>query len=324
MGLPVGYLREVLGRYRINVDPSSDKNETNPATHTIAFNGNLQNAAMGLVDRQSLGDDYGTVFHESWHAWRDMHSPELAQLITAARRYYHSGTALGEDGRRVGVVDTERVVDEAAAEYIDHRVNAYVTTYGDLQSSLRNGRLTATQIDRVRVAYDAAARRLTNFGYQFGGGGPTAPTLDRRRMGSEQPIYGPLKAFVDSRILENRIPPTFDQGETFAALVARSPHRTELGPPLPGTRPVPPGASALLDDWAGWTVAAMMHATSDRVPNVLAASASRFPGNLWIRQGRYEPHFELRRYAAETLSRRGVPADIGYGIVGYCINRLLT
>jgi RHS repeat-associated protein len=171
-----------------------------------------QAAGLEKVGRTfSLGETdaaIATIFHEGTHAYIIDHAsnPALANVLRAATDYYKG--AVMSNGRVVS--DPARLAEEAAAEYVEHRIQSWFSAYTQLQSDKAAGRLDQAEAQNIARQYDKAMSQRV-FGYD------NSSNLSRE-VTTSKPIPDTLKQFLDGTLLEGRISDRFEDDPKFKEL----------------------------------------------------------------------------------------------------------
>jgi hypothetical protein len=203
IGLPVGYLNRLIGRYQFMTRPKQE----GPSTTDVVFNyieflPSVKSETTFELFRTS-GNSIGTVFHECVHAYFDLYEdePPLPSLKREGVGYY--GEALLKDGSRPD--NPNYVFNEAAANYVGSRVAAFANAYFEVMAakqgkSVGGGERAAVEIGRAMDYYrkgynNRIAERV--FGY------------DPSEMETTSAIMPILKTYLDTILLESKIPDDF-------------------------------------------------------------------------------------------------------------------
>ncbi|OPY82841.1 MAG: hypothetical protein A4E65_00748 [Syntrophorhabdus sp. PtaU1.Bin153] len=220
-GLPVRFLRRVGRDYDISFGSSSAVNTwLNSMTLEEA---DLESASqMAPVSPAGEGSAIRTIYEEATHAYLDLASdePGFNRFIGAGERHYEGARTRG------GTVTTDpgRVFQEAAANYVAHRVSVWWSTFESLSiytsmtasDPAAAGRLRQMNaFERLRDDYNQQMAQIV-FGYSEEGG--------FLGLGSEQActtraMTAEMKNFLDHELLEDKIPDTFGAVAGFQELL---------------------------------------------------------------------------------------------------------
>jgi len=155
----------------------------------------------------------GTLLHEANHAtfWHRRKDSAFKSIVEHGRRHY-SGAPL----RRGGTAgNAERLFEEAACEYVEHRGREYLGVYLrleqiliDVQSGNQDLKSAKKDIRNLETVYNSRMGQRV-FGYD-----PSSKDKTTRA------ISGEMKAFLDSRILEGGVPDRFRDSRDLMRLVS--------------------------------------------------------------------------------------------------------
>jgi hypothetical protein len=179
--------------------------------------------------RMALGE-LGTLYHEATHAWLDLEERGYVTALRLLSKGHYAGSPLEVNRTQIGVADDpNRIFQEAAGSYVEHRVVTWLRTLRFLEVLARDPEVNTAHIgpslEKVRAEYDAEMSRRV-FGYEDEGG--------FLGFGSEQayttrPIRNDLRAYLDTAVLEGRIPDRFEQDPRLHALAAEAARRAQRG-----------------------------------------------------------------------------------------------
>jgi hypothetical protein len=155
-----------------------------------------------------------TVYHEGTHAYFGLMkgvSP-VKELVEEGIAYYQGAPLKGVPGGTVS--QSERVVQEAAGMYVDNRVFGWWTAFQHLAFAGSGAGFDDAGfrklIEIARDTYDRCGAERT-VGYQH------------RWLASQEsvdkPIFPALKAFIDTRLLEGKVPDRFGEVVYFQQLI---------------------------------------------------------------------------------------------------------
>jgi hypothetical protein len=196
--MPTSALRDVAKRYTLS--SGGGDNYTRPGLNRMRLS---DQTASGLQSFPLRGgtSGVGTLYHESTHAWLDLHGGEQeVRDISTISRLHYMAAPLSESGISGLATDAERISQEAAAEYLDHRAGAKLSAMS-LLSELSSGEsgLTAGQrvelLEEQKAAYGTAMARRT-FGYQDYRG---------QQVHTTREIHESVRELLDRRILEGKV-----------------------------------------------------------------------------------------------------------------------
>jgi hypothetical protein len=207
-GLPVGFLRAVGKQYDLKI---IKENEIQYTTTTWIHNIHLHRSDFDSLLDMNAGKPVGggpqisTLYHESTHAYLDMKKAdaEFKRFIDDGLAYYKDAPL--RDGSTG--TDPERLLTEAAATYVGHRTSTWwgalefltIITVGIATGENRNLGKAKIFANKSRDEYDSYMRERV-FGYEMHGG---------EQVETSRQITAPMKEFLDSKILEDKIPDAF-------------------------------------------------------------------------------------------------------------------
>jgi hypothetical protein len=209
-GMPVEYLRVVESRARRKAAGTDGIDHYSPTFTTLAF---TPQTIDGLNVSGAPSDlptvlEVQTVYHEATHAFLYLtaaENPSLKSFLKAEESRF-KGAPL-EDGTKGD--DTERLLQEAAGEYVGNRAATYWSALWNLTKMQRAFEKGASRnpafwkaFETIPGAYDRGMA-LRPGGYQFRG------LTNSRQVESRQPITTTLMDYCDRVILESRVPHQF-------------------------------------------------------------------------------------------------------------------
>lgn len=210
-GLPVRFLAYVNTNY--NIFSFAGWEETWPTLNTMWLSEQSLNYVQLLSFEQPQDEARGIepIYHECTHAYFDLKSedPKVRTVLTAGQQYYRSAPLKGGGVSH----DETRLVQEAAAEYVGHRVSRYWLAAERLfllnkLAVPKNSKLLPgikERADKVPSNYNRAMAERT-FGYEYRGSGKRRQQVQTRRV-----ILPDLRRFCDGALLERTIPDKFGQ-----------------------------------------------------------------------------------------------------------------
>ena len=217
-GLPVQALKLVAKSYSFR--EGGDDDYIKPLWDLMNLRADTLDKVGGLraTGPKSImaGSGLATVYHESTHAWLDVTASEklTKEAIAEGERHYQAAPLVG--GRTGDNAD--RLLTEAAGEYVGHRVAAWWAAFNRL-SLAAAGEVPADKIEdwieETRSQYDSEMNERT-FGYEMEGG---LFGVGGEQVHTTKPMSDKLKSFLDSSVLENKIPERFDDVSGFPALM---------------------------------------------------------------------------------------------------------
>jgi hypothetical protein len=216
-GMPTAFLTRLLNEYDWDFESGRDDRVRDGWTvfgllpHELILS-EYTSKGLGRLD---WADSVSvlTLYHEGTHAYIDLVDYDDSREFEEAKEYYNWAPL--EDGNKVlPIHDTERAVQEAAAEYVGHRASTLWKTWGRLKfldlmvKRVSDGQTTVAQA--IQVMRGSGKHTVRNdywkamsqqyFGY-----------VDHRgQVEINYPIYPKLSAFCDRTILENSILDQFD------------------------------------------------------------------------------------------------------------------
>ena len=166
--------------------------------------------------RPSMAEIPTNVFHESTHAWFDLMSsdPEVARFVAEQVKYY-TGAPVESGGE---TSDPHLLFMEAAAIYVENRVQSWWSTLRKLSIATKEGLIDDAFVADRRRDYDTAMARNV-FGYSHVWQLALPP---REQTETTQSISPEFKRFMDERLLEGKIPDHFDDVALFSEIVANA------------------------------------------------------------------------------------------------------
>jgi hypothetical protein len=219
-GMPVKFLRTVLANYHIKIINSGDDN-VQPTLDTMSLSRDTMDTVENFSPLLPFGESAGiqTIFHESTHAYFDLESkdPNTAKIIETGQQHYKDAPL------KMGKVadDPNRVFQEAAASYVGHRVVSWWQIF-EMLSMAASGEIPsdaiAEWVEDAKKQYNEKMSRQI-FGYQETGGFfgfGTSQTETTRALPDS------LRIFLDTRLLEGKIPNEFEQVSGFQELVRQA------------------------------------------------------------------------------------------------------
>jgi hypothetical protein len=215
-GMPVRVLRYVDDKAKLSTVKSGNDEAYRPFFRTLSLSNDSVTSLSALSPRPpSEAEHVQTAYHEATHAYLDVRAKEEAafQTTMGGWQMLFDGAPLA-DGSKGD--DTDRLVQEAAAEYVGHRASRFwmaleAITYAGLrlEKTKSQERKFWDSLRRIPLAYNTAMSQRS-FGYQDRG-----PFWSSHQVQTTMAIPGPLKDFCDRVILEGRIPDHFARA-TFA------------------------------------------------------------------------------------------------------------
>ena len=209
-GMPTGFLREIYHDYTI-YEGLLGSQSTYPYLDIINFDAGTLDGALDPSLRAPPLSSIEVIYHESTHAYFDIHGDDLnfANAMRDGEIYYTNAPLKNGEIASNPMV----LVMEAAGEYAGHRAMEYYSALERL-SKAADGEIPRDQlqkwIDDTRKQYEKAMQGKV-FGTQLSNGIPTT-----------KPINPELKALVDNKILEGKIPDLFDKVNAFNKLIKQA------------------------------------------------------------------------------------------------------
>jgi hypothetical protein len=219
-GMPVTVLRRVTNACSFTVETGPVEGMTRGGT-TIALPQSTYDDLRGASPtmRAVISDSVGTLYHEGTHAylWEKRYIPRLSSAFKDAARYYQ-GTTL-ENGARPS--DPDQLADEAAASYIDTRINAWWAAFVELNIRIHKSRSNLTvlrsEVAKIRDRFERAMED-TVVGYAEQKRGWLFKSVERLQTKARIPEK--LAELLDEEILEHKIRPKFEANMVFMKLLA--------------------------------------------------------------------------------------------------------
>ncbi len=173
----------------------------------------LSGAGIMLDPKKHDNIGIGTIYHEATHAYLDEHKDEepIKHIYAEGVRHYE-GAPTRNDGE---TSDAEEVFQEASAGYVQTRVSAWWSAFSMLKFFISNESLTPDRLSSVREQYDKAmAKRVAGYsteGHWY--------SMSRHQAATLRPLSDEMKVFLDTQVLEGKIPDQFDAVAAFANLL---------------------------------------------------------------------------------------------------------
>ena len=219
-GLPIGFLRQVGRDYRIVFGEPGVRYNIN----LMSLPRDELHGACGLEIGAEVGEEQHIrlVYEESVHAYLDLvaDQPRFQQFIAEGERHYQGAPMRGGGTTS----DPWQVFQEAAANYVGHRVSVWYGVFDLLSIFAASIRADPEVAERIRQGDLFGNLRdqynnqmaLRTFGYSDEGG--------LLGLGSEQAyttrtLSPQMKAFLDHELLEDRIPDRFESVAGFQELL---------------------------------------------------------------------------------------------------------
>ncbi|MCP4137523.1 MAG: DUF4157 domain-containing protein [bacterium] len=221
-GLPVKFLRAVKKEYYVLYGTGDGANLNleylELTKETLEDAGEIPGKNDYVRHMAQYSSSIGTLYHESVHAYLEMLSDENRHtgIIKRGIQYYKDAPLINGDKAS----DPARIFTEAAASYAGLRTAAWWRALSWLKYAIHDAdtKQKAMQaIELGRKDYNKSVKDRT-VGYQESGGFLGYFTYQNT---TTKPISAELKQFVDSHILENKIPDTFDQVAVFKGMIAK-------------------------------------------------------------------------------------------------------
>ncbi len=208
-GLPTRFLSTVAQHYRV---VEGESPVTKPRQSKIELPSGTFSSELDL-GRPLDTVDVSNAFHEGSHAFLDImkKDPKWRLLIEVGEEHYRN--APGPSGEALS--NRERILQEAIAEYADHRASTYWTALESLQLAYRHGTLSPSQIAKIELKYNEEMKKLV-FGYSEGALGLGEQAHITREMSDE------LKSFIDRELLESKLPDRFEDVPLFRRIIDES------------------------------------------------------------------------------------------------------
>jgi hypothetical protein len=228
-GLPVKFLRLVEQGVTMTSTGEGGGAQYDPLANILTLSEPEVSAAQSL-DPTAASIASGTIpinlYHESTHAWFDLMSgdADVARFVAEQVEYYTGAPV------KAGGVTNEpyRMFMEAAATYVEHRVQNWWMAYRWLSFVAQEGLLDEAMVAKARRDYDKAMASDV-FGYSYTLQLALPPT--REQTETTRPVSAEFKRFMDERILEGKIPDRFEDVTLFAEMIA------SVAPKPPGQEP---------------------------------------------------------------------------------------
>jgi hypothetical protein len=231
LGLPTKFLEAVLSQYSIRETSNVNTDFTEPKMNNMYLKADTIETLENLEKLKTWSPEASraldSIYHESTHAYMAMmkNSPEFQEMISRGRAYYVRAPL--QEGLFTAK-NPERVFQEAVGEYVGNRVFIWWSAYGLVLLAIsKAGEMperAANLLQKARTEYDeSAAKRV--FGYEEQG-------LFSRERHTSKGLSDELKTFLDSGILEGKLPDRFDDIALFKKLLR------DANVPMPAPAPV--------------------------------------------------------------------------------------
>jgi hypothetical protein len=216
-GLPVAFLPPLAKSFAIYME--SSRNAVHPIIHSIDLKASTSEEVEKYLSPQGkrVADiDLGLIYHECTHAFlanvgRD---EQVARVIRQGMTYY---TDASLEKKRTAS-DPEEVFQEAAAGYVGGRVTVY---WAALAYLVKAGMSALSMPGPVRVArfLDGVEQRREQYDHDMSRRVFGYETVDGHQVETTKAISPELKAFLDERILEGKMPDHFNDVVAFQNIV---------------------------------------------------------------------------------------------------------
>jgi outer membrane protein OmpA-like peptidoglycan-associated protein len=208
-GLPTRFLSTVAEHYHV---VEGESPVTKPLRSRIELPSDTfaHELDLGLpLENQAVS----SAFHEASHAFLDLakKDPKWRLFIEVGEEHYRNAPAAGG----ATLSNRERILQEAVAEYVDHRAEAYWSALQSLHLAYRHNNLTPSQIDKIAHRYNEEMKKRV-FGYSQGTLGLGEQVFTTRQISDE------LKTFIDRELLEGKLPDRFEDVPLFQRIIAES------------------------------------------------------------------------------------------------------
>jgi hypothetical protein len=210
--MPTAFLTRLVNEYKFDFETGSGTDHVSyvPWHHELVL---YENTWKGLT-RPDFADAGSVLnlYHEGTHAYIDLTDYDESQEFGEAMKYYEwARLKNGTPGYVVADLETERVVQEAAAMYVGNRASTVWRTWwrvkflDQLVKNLSDGKMTvakaieiwqSTGTSTIANVYWAAMTDQV-FGYVERDGAQFEV--------ADKPIFNKLADFCDRTILENKI-----------------------------------------------------------------------------------------------------------------------
>jgi hypothetical protein len=221
LGLPVRLVREIRHRdYRIVGGAAWPR--TIPLLDTLVLKDD-QLRALATSDLLKIdAGSVGALYHEATHAWFDLNADNThVRALAELSRIHYSGSPLEIGDKHVGFADDpKRIVQEAAAAYVTHRITAWLVARKQLEVLARDPEVRPEvikdELAKVRSTYDERMSRRV-FGYEDEGD----------QASTTKEIRDDLRLFLEEHLMEGRIRDRFEDDPQLRALAAEAAGRAQ-------------------------------------------------------------------------------------------------
>jgi hypothetical protein len=235
LGLPVQMLRDVR-RSGYEISGGASEDHVSPWFNKLS----LRDETWEQLRTFDLGSDIfvigsvGTLYHEATHAWMDLNSrrADVTALRELSRIYYSDSPLVDFRDKQVGYADDpNRIFEEAAAAYVDHRMEVWLRTFKVLEILARDPEVRtefiADQLAKIQADYDSQMADHV-FGYEMEGG---ILGFGGMQAATTLPIRDDLRQFLNIELLERRIVDNFEDDEVFRTLRSEAARRIPVEQP---------------------------------------------------------------------------------------------
>lgn len=218
-GMPVKMLNSVAKASDVAQAGPTDDERYEPRVNRVYLKERSLRKGLQATDPVQA-DSIGALYHESTHAFLSKHREEepYKSAIDAAIGHY-TGAPVGEENQPTN--DPYRLVQEASAEYVEKRVLAWWSAYGQLNHYASTGVLSENLVAQIRKAYQEAQTEIVH-GYD--------ETLSKQRKTS-RPMSEPLIELINHDLLEDKIARPFDEVPQFRAVIESARAHKQMGTP---------------------------------------------------------------------------------------------
>ena len=210
-GLPTKFLIAVIDVTPILHADEDDGNAYNASRGALELKDSTLKGGERIMDvRNSNSEAVQALYHESTHAYLYQHRDEspVKEIYDHGMKHYENApTVSGTVG------DTEEAFQEAAAAYVGNRAAAWWSAFWRL-NSIGAGKFNKKFLPDVQDQYDKAMAE------RIGGYSTKGHFWNKKQDPIKFPISDEMKTFLDSNLLENKIPDSYNSVPIFKAILA--------------------------------------------------------------------------------------------------------
>jgi len=211
-GLPVNFLRIVGRSYTLNMNGPGRAQRADVWTNSMYLDRSTYDLLVDMNVDLPVGESTAilTAYHESTHAYLDLKENEAAfkTFIADGEKHYKDAPMVGDTTSR----DPKRVFQEAAASYVGNRASTWWLAFemlAILTTTLASGNnVSKDKVVRManiaRKDYNDVMKEMV-FGYE------ESAWYSSDQVETTRPLSAAMKRFLDTELLEDKIPDDFDK-----------------------------------------------------------------------------------------------------------------